>query len=80
MNRSWGNTNPFKWINKQTDQRITTSFNYLVLILANANGVHTEQFRKFMYWCFENQRSIAEAEADPRPSIEIWKEAKNKNN
>ena len=77
INSSWYNRNPYDWVKTQP-KRVQNRFKVLELVLAQANGLHTNDFKAFTSWCFDNQRSIAEAEADPRSSLEIWKEAIHK--
>ncbi|WP_280525631.1 hypothetical protein [Peribacillus butanolivorans] len=33
----------------------------------------TNEFRSFVYWCFENKRDIDEIKADERRSVDIWR-------
>lgn len=77
LNFSKGAQNPFEWFKyAETEFGLDRNkFNGLVAKLAELNGLTTEQFRSFVYWCDANRRTPEEAAADRRSSVEIWKEA-----
>jgi hypothetical protein len=77
LNSSKHNRNPFEWFDYAEKEfgLDRSKFNELVAKLAELNGLTTEQFRSFVYWCDANRRTPEEAAADRRPSVEIWKEA-----
>lgn len=77
LNSSKNNRNPFEWFEYAEKEfgLDRAKFNELVAKLAELNGLTTEQFRSFVYWCDANRRTPEEAAADRRPSVEIWKEA-----
>jgi len=83
LNSSKSDANPFEWFeaNRQRFDLEQSAFDALVVKLAQQNGLTSEEFRSFTYWCFANQRSIDEVHADnerygyKRPSLEIWREA-----
>lgn len=71
LNTSKGNKNPFEWIKSREDIDIDR-FNKVVAYLAELNGLTVDEYRQFVYWCYENPRTLEEIKSDPRNSIEIW--------
>lgn len=74
LNESKQAKNPFEWIKTRDDVSID-AFNSVVDYLAELNGMTSEEYRSFVYWCFDNQRSVDEIKRDERKSVDIWKEA-----
>ena len=72
LNASKCASNPFEWIKTRNDIEVN-KFNKVVEYLAELNGLTPNEFRSFVYWCFENKRSIDEIKSDTRSSIEIWR-------
>jgi len=69
--------NPFKWFETYlvSDKVCSENWQHVVSYLARENGLTTQEYRLFVDWCFDNQRTVDEVKADPRYSIEIWREA-----
>ncbi len=80
FNQSKGNSNMFEWFeaNRQRFELSQENFDRLVDYLAVVNGLTTQEYRDFYYWCFANPRTVDEVKADQRHSIEIWREAVGK--
>ncbi|TXL67475.1 hypothetical protein FHP05_00180 [Cerasibacillus terrae] len=70
LNISKNNKNPFEWIKDFPKYQI--NFNYIVSILSSINGLSVDEYKQFVYWCYEYKRTIEEIENDQRLSIEIW--------
>lgn len=67
--------NPFEWIKTRPDVD-PDRWNRLVEILAAQNGLTVDEFRAFVYWCFDNPRTIDEIKADgDASSLELWRQA-----
>jgi hypothetical protein len=76
LNSSKNNKNPFKWVSfRNIDRR---SFNLEVARLSMLNRLTPDEYRQFVYWCYDNKRDIDEIKRDQRHSIEIWREAVGK--
>jgi hypothetical protein len=52
-------------------------FNQVVQYLSELNGLTTFEYEEFVYWCYENTRTVEEFEKDNRESIQIWLDTKN---
>lgn len=74
LNESKQAKNPFEWVKTRDDVDIN-DFNKVVDYLAELNGLTAEEFRSFVYWCFDNKRSVDDVKRDGRNSVDIWKEA-----
>ncbi|WP_102694162.1 hypothetical protein [Rummeliibacillus pycnus] len=74
LNASKNNNNPFEWIKRF--QEYQTEFESVVEYLAEQNKLSVEDFKSFVYWCYNNQRSINQLAKDNRNSIDIWKDIK----
>jgi hypothetical protein len=76
LNRSKSDANPFDWFESAKEERgiSTDAWNDLIRYLSSINGLTTDEYKAFVNWCYENQRTIDEIRADSRPSIEIWRE------
>jgi hypothetical protein len=77
LNESKKDRNIFEWFsaNRERFNLDEQRFNNLIEYLATLNGLTFEEYRQFVYWCHENPREPHEIAADPRHSIEIWREA-----
>jgi hypothetical protein len=77
LNISKLNRNIFEWFyaNRERFNLDEQRFNDLIQYLATLNGLTPEEYRQFVYWCHENPRTEDQIAADPRHSIEIWREA-----
>lgn len=73
LNESKQAKNPFEWVKTQPNIDYN-AFNKVVDYLAELNGITVDQYRHFVYWCFDNKRGIDEIKRDNRNSIEIWRE------
>ena len=82
LNESKGDSNIFEWF-KENKHRFKLSqrrFDELITYLSELNGISTEEYREFVYWCHDNPRTVGEIESDnkrygyKKPSIEIWSE------
>lgn len=80
LNQSKINKNPFEW-SSVLDNTQFERFNYVVSYLASVNCLTEAEFRTFVYWCYDNQRSIEQVEFDNErygckvSSIELLREA-----
>lgn len=77
LNDSKCDRNIFEWFseNRERFNLSEERFNRLIEYLATINGLTVDEYRQFVYWCHENPRNEDEIVADPRHSIEIWREA-----
>jgi hypothetical protein len=77
LNDSKCDRNIFEWFseNRERFNLSEERFNRLIEYLATLNGLTVDEYRQFVYWCHENPREPHEIAADPRHSIEIWREA-----
>jgi hypothetical protein len=74
LNRSKFNKNPFEWI-KQEDVKIdTVKWNKLIEYLSETNKMSIDEYHSFVYWCFDNKRSLEDLEKNKTSSIELWKQ------
>lgn len=71
-NTSKGSKNPYEWA-LDTAKQDDPVFIKISTELAKRNGLTEREFKDFVYWCFENKRSIHDVERDRRYSIEIWR-------
>lgn len=81
LNSSKWKTNPFEWIKRpDISERVPADrWNALVLYLAEKNGLTVEEFREFVYWCFDNPRTPAQAAKDTKrgiTSLDLWRDSK----
>jgi hypothetical protein len=75
LNSSKHNKNPFDWINTRPDIDIN-EFNNVVKYLANLNKLTPDEYKNFVYWCFDNPRTIEQIKLDgDKTSLELWKES-----
>jgi transposase-like protein len=73
INSSKNDANPFLW--SRNNKEYINSVNRVVEYLAIQNNLLVKEYKNFVNWCFDNKRTIDEARADPRHSIEIWRES-----
>jgi len=76
LNSSKNDKNPFKWITFRNINR--SLFEQEVERLSQLNKLTPDEYRQFVYWCYDNRRSVDEIKRDQRHSIEIWREAVGK--
>lgn len=75
LNSSKGDANPFEWIMREDirDRIDVKQFNMLVEYLAEQNDLGVGMFRDFVYWAYENPRSLDGVKSDRGVnSIELW--------
>lgn len=81
LNSSKWKANPFEWIQRpDIHERIPAErWNALVSYLAEKNGLTVEDFRDFVYWCFDNPRTPEQAAKDTKrgiTSLDLWRASK----
>lgn len=84
LNLSKNDRNVFEWFedNRERFNLNKRRFDELIAYLAKVNGVTTNEYRDFVYWCHANPRTVEETESDnerygyKKPSIEIWRAEK----
>lgn len=61
LNMSKNDANIFEWFdrNKERFNLCETKFNTLIDYLANMNGMSIDDYRSFVYGCFENRREVS---------------------
>lgn len=72
LNLSKGTRNPFLWAEKYLTDEQKENFDKVVEYLAELNGLTVDEYREFVFWCFENKRSIDEITDENRDSLELW--------
>ena len=72
LNQSKSNKNPFEWIKDQPNE-IQSRFNEVVKKLSSYNGLTEGEFKDFVYWCYENKRTIDEIKKQNTNSLDLWK-------
>jgi hypothetical protein len=75
INSTKSGNNPFEiieFINEKYQIDIH-KWNKLIETLATLNGVTVDEFKEFVYWCEANKRTVDDIQANPVPSIELWK-------
>jgi hypothetical protein len=77
INSSKNSKNPFEWVESK-DNHVKLAFVTEVSRLAYLNRLTPDEYRQFVYWCYDNKRDIDEIKRDQRHSIEIWREAVGK--
>lgn len=83
LNSSKLDNNPFMWFeaNRQRFKLDQSRFDSVVADLAEQNGLTSEEYRRYVDWCFENKRSLDDIQADNKrfgyvvTSVELWREA-----
>lgn len=77
LNGSKSNQNPFRWFRRisRNEEVNKKSWDNVVIQFAKEYGLNKKEFKDFVLWCENNQRSIEQLKIDNRPSIELWKES-----
>jgi hypothetical protein len=75
LNISKQDRNPFEWAKMRNDIDLNR-FKHVVQYLSELNGLTTFEYEEFVYWCYENTRTVEEVEKDCRESIQIWLDTK----
>jgi len=84
INCAKNNKNPFEWIKERPDLDIEV-FEYSVNYLAELNGLTPTEYKEYVYWCFENPRSLEQVSRDTdtygfkRNSVDIWRDRRADN-
>lgn len=76
-NHSKNDRNPFEWVKTQNVD--LDKWNFAIKTLSEQNGVSVDEFREFVYWCYENQRTVDQIKKDRRNSLDIWLDHKRSN-
>ena|SRR5690554_1947506 len=63
--------NPFEWA-ETLDYGQKENFDKVVEYLAELNGLMVDEYREFVFWCFENPRDVDEITDENRDSLELW--------
>lgn len=63
--------NPFEWV-KTLGEEQRKNFNIVVEYLAELNGLTVDEYREFVFWCFENKRDVDEITDANKDSLELW--------
>jgi len=71
MNLSKNSQNPFEWVKTREDID-PEMFERVVAYLAHLNGLSPEEYKDFVYWCYENKRDIAQIDHN-ESSLSLWK-------
>lgn len=77
INTSKHGRNPFLWAEKYLTDDQKENFDKVVEYLAELNGLTVEEYRRFVFWCFENKRSADEITDENRDSLELWMRIKD---
>lgn len=75
LNESKRSTNPFIWIKRFP--HLKDNFDSLIRYLAAENNLSIKDYEDFVYWCYDNPRTIEDIKNDPRSSIDIWQNQLN---
>lgn len=83
LNISKHDTHLYEWFetNRQRFELDHARFDAMTAIIADQNGLTSEEYREYYDWCYANQRNINEIRADNErygyvvSSIELWREA-----
>lgn len=80
LNSSKRNKNPFEWIERPDIAALVPAdrWNALIDYLAEKHGLTVDEYREFVYWCFDNPRTPEQAARDTKrgiTSLDLWLEA-----
>jgi hypothetical protein len=73
LNLSKSNRNPFEWINEVGDKINYEKLANTVVMLAYLNELTVKEYIDFVYWCYDNPRSIESITDDNRDSLSYWR-------
>lgn len=81
LNSSKWMRNPFEWIKRPEvkEQVPAERWNALIEYLASQNGLTVDEFKDFVYWCFDNPRTLEQAKNDTKKgitSLDLWRKAR----
>lgn len=73
LNLSKSVYNPFEWVKREDVlQEINIEmWNILINSLAKKNGLSIDEFKAYVYWCFDNKRKAEDINSKDH-SIELW--------
>jgi len=71
LNLSKSTSNPFIWAETLPSEQ-KEMFDKVVQYLAEINGLTIDEYREFVFWCFENPRGIEDITDENRDSLELW--------
>src|SRR5699024_3160498 len=80
LNSSKNNRHPFEWAYGTLEEEELKDFEEKAKDLAKIDDISYEEFRKYVDWCFENQRDVYAISRDnaryghKKKSIDIWKD------
>ncbi len=78
LNLSKSNKNPFEWINEKDINRTINAdkWDQLINYFAQCYGLTLTEYKKFVYWCYDNPRKIEDIEKDGNcTSLELWRKS-----
>lgn len=63
--------NPFEWADTLSEEQ-HANFTKVVEYLAELNGLTVDEYREFVFWCFENPRDDVDISEENRDSLSVW--------
>ena len=69
LNASKGDKNGFEWIQTQPEQIRQNFYRKLLPVLAEQNHMTVDELKAFTNWCFENKRTIEQAQVDKKKGL-----------
>ena len=76
LNMSKSNKHPFKWAERNLKGEQYEAFLNVARYLAELNGMTLKEFRKFVTWCYKNQRTVEQVKADNERGLtsqDLWR-------
>lgn len=82
LNSSKRATNPFEWVKRENIQDTIQKemWENLIEYLSSANNLSKKDYERYVYWCFDNPRTIEDLRRDNTPSIELWQRSREEIN
>ena len=79
LNASKHSSNPFEWVKRPDIQAQVdmAKWNKLISYLSQQNKLSVDEFKDYVYWCFDNPRSLEDLKRDNTPSIDLWRQYKH---
>lgn len=71
LNLSKNGRNPFLWAGTLSQEQ-RENFSFVIEYLSELNGLTVEEYREFVFWCFENKREAEEINDGNRDSLTLW--------
>jgi len=83
LNESKNDAHVYEWfsLNAERFSLDRSRFVAMIAVVAEQNGLTSEEYRAYYDWCYANKRSVAQTKRDNSkygrkiPSIELWREA-----